>query len=97
MQLLASLLSLVELHPGKYRTMSKVFLGLAAYQGQFFISLLANRPKWDQFGYRVESRCGAVILQVRNICRRLFRLAVPYYPDHKSRFHTPLIEPDVRF
>lgn len=48
-------------------------------------------------GKRVESRCGAVILQVRHICCRLFRLAVPYCPDHKSRFHTPLIEPDVRF
>lgn len=48
-------------------------------------------------GKRVESRCGAVILQVRHICCRLFRLAVPYCPDHKSCFHTPLIEADMRF
>ena len=27
---------------------------------------------------------------------RLFRLAVPEQPSHDSRFHTPLIEPDMR-
>jgi len=27
---------------------------------------------------------------------RLFRLAVPEQPSHDLRFHTPLIEPDLR-
>ena len=27
---------------------------------------------------------------------RLFRLAVPDQPSHDPRFHTPLIEPDMR-
>ena len=27
---------------------------------------------------------------------RLFRLAVPEQPSHDLRFHTPLIEPDMR-
>jgi hypothetical protein len=28
---------------------------------------------------------------------RPFRLAVPEQPSHDPRFHTPLIEPDMRF
>lgn len=52
---------------------------------------------WGPHGKRVESRCGAVIFQVRHICCRLLRLPMPYFPDHKSHLHTPLIEPDVRF
>jgi len=31
-----------------------------------------------------------------HICSRLFRLAVPHWFDHGSRFHIPLIEPDVQ-
>jgi len=31
-----------------------------------------------------------------HICSRLFRLAVPHWFDRDSRFHIPLIEPDMQ-
>lgn len=34
---------------------------------------MTKSRSWGPLGKRVESRCGAVILQVRHICCRLFR------------------------